>query len=139
MSPKWIHIFSSGDFRQLEPVTGRPLYSPFPTDKKWVNSINCYIELQGMHRFKEDPEWGRILKRIRNDEYTQHDIDEINKCVINGPMKDSRTMPVDVSYCVYVCTKTAVITEYGQRYGGAKVTSWTHSLNCITIFVMILK
>jgi hypothetical protein len=77
------------------------LYSPFPTDKKWVNSINCYIELQGMHRFIEDPEWGRILKRIRNDEYTQHDIDEINKCVINGPMKDSRTMPVDVSYCVY--------------------------------------
>ena len=59
-----IHIIFSGDFRQLEAVTGRPLYSSYVTDRKWANSINCYIELKDLHRFKDDPEWGEILERI---------------------------------------------------------------------------
>jgi hypothetical protein len=66
-----------------------------------MNSINCYIELHGLHRFQEDPEWGKILQRIRNDEYTQHDIDAINECVINGPQKGNGALPGNVSYCVY--------------------------------------
>ena len=73
-----------GDFWQLEPVTGNPLYSHLRADKKWVTSINSHVVLAGLHRFKDDPEWGEILKRIRNDEHTQHDIDAIDKCVI-GP------------------------------------------------------
>jgi hypothetical protein len=103
-----IHIIFSGDFRQLEPVTGRPLYSSSVTDRKWANSINCYIELKGLHRFKDDPEWGKILERIRNDQYTQHDIDSINECVIGSGEK---TGYGDISYCVYNNTdRTAINT-----------------------------
>jgi len=91
-----LHILFCGNFRQLEPVTGNPLYSHLHADKKWVTSINSYVELAGLHRFKDDPEWGEILKRIRNDEYTQHDIDAINKCVI-GP---ERSIPENAAYCV---------------------------------------
>ena len=84
--------------RQLEPVKGSPLYSPFHSDKKWINSINCYVELLGLHRFREDPEWGLILSRLRNDTYTQHDIDAINQCCIQVI---PRTLPGNASYCVY--------------------------------------
>ena len=65
-----IHILFCGDFRQLEPIAGNPLYSSFHSEKKWISAINCYIELQGLHRFADDPEWGRILSRIRKGTYT---------------------------------------------------------------------
>ncbi len=80
-----LNILFCGGFRQLEPVSGNPLYSPKHCDKKWINSINSYIELFGLWRFKDDPDWGHILSRIRNDLLTMHDIDEINKCVISTP------------------------------------------------------
>ena len=92
-----IHILFCGDFRQLEPVTPRPLYSPFHGDKKWISAINCYVELLGLHRFSDDPEWGRILTRLRNDVYTQHDIDAINARFIQN--RDD--IPRDASYCTY--------------------------------------
>jgi PIF1-like helicase/Ulp1 protease family, C-terminal catalytic domain/Helitron helicase-like domain at N-terminus len=91
-----IHVVFSGDFRQLEPVNGKPLYSPCHSDKKWINSITCYIELQGLHRFKDDPLWGETLQRLRNAKHTKHDIDTINKCVISN-----RNIPSNASYCVY--------------------------------------
>jgi hypothetical protein len=79
-----IHVlFFCGDFCQLEPVSGKPLYYSKHQDKKWINSINCYVELLGLWRFKDDPQWGHILSRIRNDMYTSHDIDAINKCTIS--------------------------------------------------------
>jgi PIF1-like helicase len=45
-----IHILYCGDFCQLEPVRGNPLTSPLTSHTKWVNSINCYVELTGLHR-----------------------------------------------------------------------------------------
>jgi hypothetical protein len=78
-----------------------------------VNSINCYIELHGLHRFKDDLEWGRILQRIRNDEYTQHDIDSINECVISEQGTTRQNLPADISYCVYGNTdRTAINAGY---------------------------
>ena len=56
-----INILFCGDFRQLEPIQGKPLYSQEPQHKKWVISINCYLQLRGLHHFAEDPEWGHIL------------------------------------------------------------------------------
>lgn len=90
-----LHVLFCGDFRQLEPCTGQPLYSRRHMDQKWSDSINCYIELQGLHRFKEDLEWGLILQRIRRDSYTQHDIDAINQNVTEQP-------PAGTAYCVYM-------------------------------------
>ncbi|CAB9531253.1 helicase PIF1 [Seminavis robusta] len=92
-----IHILFCGDFRQLEPCTGSPLYSPYYSDKKWITSINCYIELFGRHRFEDDPEWGAILERIRNGNYTHHDIDAINECLL----QPGTELPSTTSYCVY--------------------------------------
>ncbi|MGL5935925.1 MAG: AAA family ATPase, partial [Cetobacterium sp.] len=101
-----IHILFCGDFRQLEPVSGNNLYSPRYGDKTWVNSINCYIQLHGLHRFKEDPEWGRILSRIRMGTSDQTDIDAINKSVIQPGVRE---VPPDTSYCVYTNADRAAI------------------------------
>jgi len=100
-----LHILFCGDFRQLEPVTGNPLYSHLHADKKWVTSINSHVVLAGLHWFKDDPEWGELLKRIRNDEYTLHGIDAIDKCVI-GP---ERPIPENASCCVYGNTDRTAI------------------------------
>ena len=96
-----IHVIFAGDFRQLEPVSGKPLYSENHSDKKWLHSINSYVELRGTWRFKDDPEWGRILTRIRNDRYTHHDIDAINECTLAARKKRGEDIPSDVAYCVY--------------------------------------
>jgi len=42
-----------GDFRQLDPVLKQPLYKD--TDQVFQNYANCYLELVGQHRFKNDP------------------------------------------------------------------------------------
>jgi PIF1-like helicase len=98
-----VHILFCGDFLQLEPCCGKSLYSPDARHKKWVNSINCYVELQGLHRFKDDPAWGEILGRIRQGSHTPHDIDAINECVIQKSSSDTPPpgLPDDVAYCVY--------------------------------------
>ena len=52
-----LDIIFSGDMRQLEPV-GRGKKAVYkencPEFKDWVN---CFIELNGLHRFKDDPNW----------------------------------------------------------------------------------
>jgi PIF1-like helicase len=96
-----INVLFFGDFRQLEPVTGKPLYSTRHINKKWINSINCYVELLGLWRFQNDPRWGQILSRIQNDMYTSHDINAINKCTVTEKKTQGIEVPADVSYCVY--------------------------------------
>ena len=100
-----LHILFCGDFRQLEPCTGSPLYSPYYSDKKWITAINCYVKLLGGHRFQDDPEWGYILEPIPNGTYTLHDIDAINQCVL-GPNSE---LPSTTSYCVYANRDRAAI------------------------------
>ena len=54
-----INIIFSGDFRQLEAVGSDPIYEedcPY-----FVHWVNCYIELNGMHRFRNDKHWGHLL------------------------------------------------------------------------------
>ena len=96
-----LDVLFCGDFRQLEPCAGVPLYSPKIADKKWANSINCHVELHGMHRFQDDMEWGHILRRIRDDQHTRHDIDAINRCVFSGECCSPRPLPPSTAYCVY--------------------------------------
>jgi PIF1-like helicase len=87
-----INVLFCGDFCQLEPVTGKPLYSTKHSNKKWINSINCYVELLGLWRFQNDPRWGQILSRIRNDMYISHDINAINKCTVT----EKKTQGIEV-------------------------------------------
>ena len=72
-----ISIIFAGDFHQIRCVNGKPLFMQFSTH--WQGSINCTIFLEGMHRFKDDPEWGRILGRIRAGQDTEADRKKINE------------------------------------------------------------
>ena len=98
-----IHILFTGDFSQLEPINGFPLY--YETNfALWHDWVNCFIELTGEHRFKKDPEFGRILKRIREGNPTEEDIATLNTRVINGDHPHAPTMadlPDDLSYAVH--------------------------------------
>ena len=56
-----LHVIFTGDFSQLEPVNGTPLYNE-PNFAPWHEWINCFVELMGQQHFKNDPEIGSILK-----------------------------------------------------------------------------
>jgi len=79
-----INIVFVGDMRQLEPVGSfkKPIYADdVPEFKTWINS---YIELQNIHQFKDDPEWGALLLRFRNGDVTTSDIQTINQRVVTS-------------------------------------------------------
>ena len=95
-----LNIIFSGDFWQLEPV-GRgklPIYKdnncPY-----FIDWVNCYIELNGMHRFKKDVRWGQLLMRMRNGELTKEDVEFINTKVVT--VHKSRHLPKDLRYATY--------------------------------------
>jgi hypothetical protein len=73
----------------------QPIYkAPCPQFTDWVD---CYLELEGMHRFKNDPEWGQLLKRFRNGDATSNDIRTINSKVV----LTSEELPNDLRYATY--------------------------------------
>ena len=77
-------IIFSGDFRQLEPVCSNDselLFSSLSSGL-WDNSINVVIILDNDHRFKEDPEYGKMLKRMWSGDLTSEDQKKINTRVI---------------------------------------------------------
>ena len=77
-------IIFSGDFRQLEPVCSNDselLFSSLSSGL-WDNSINVVLILENDHRFKEDPEYGKMLKRMWNGDLTNEDQKQINTRVI---------------------------------------------------------
>ena len=72
------NIIFAGDLRQLEPVGAgqRPIYKDLCVEfQHWVN---CYVELNGKHRYREDPQWGELLHRFRDGQATKQDIRSIN-------------------------------------------------------------
>jgi hypothetical protein len=78
-----IHVVFTGDFMQLPPVGGTPIFSRF-NDIHWHGSLNAAIFLdQGNHRFRKDPEWGEILKRIQLGKPTPNDLAMINRRLIS--------------------------------------------------------
>jgi PIF1-like helicase len=90
-----LNIVFAGDMRQLEPVNKHAVYlDDCPQFKDWVN---CYIELKGMHRFKHDLEWGRLLTRFRNGQITASDIDSINTQVVNA----ATNLPENIKYATF--------------------------------------
>jgi hypothetical protein len=55
------------------------------------------MELNGQHRYIQDPEWGRILSQLRNVTPTASDIEAIN-CNVHD--KDDN-LPSDIKYVMY--------------------------------------
>lgn len=101
-----LHIVYSGDFRQLEPIgihnkkKKKPLYDD--TCIQFNSWINCFLELNGKHRFREDPAFGAFLIRMRDGIAVQRDFDWINERVlVRGETRNGDVLPADVKYCTY--------------------------------------
>ena len=94
-----VHIVFSGDFRQLEPVgtnkQKKKLALCYTDSTHFRHCINCFIELQGSWRFKDDPEWGKLLFRLRDGKATREDINKINE-----RLADENT-PDDLRHATY--------------------------------------
>ena len=60
-------------------MTKGVLYAGSDRSAMWENAINCPIFLENSHRFKNDPEWGEIMGRMRTGNDTLEDRQEINK------------------------------------------------------------
>jgi Helitron helicase-like domain at N-terminus/PIF1-like helicase len=99
-----INIVFCGDLRQLEPVgyCKKPLYEENVV--KFKDWINCYVELNGIWRFKNDPAWGQLLSNMRNGVATLSDIS-----VINSQLKQQRPIPPTIRYACYFNKEKAAI------------------------------
>jgi hypothetical protein len=77
-------IIFSGDFRQLEPVCSNEKELLFSTLSSgvWENNINVVIILNNDHRFKDDPQYGKMLKRMWTGDLSKEDRKVINSRVI---------------------------------------------------------
>jgi len=108
-----LHIVFTGDFSQLEPVSDYPIYYE-SNCALWHDWVNCFVELTGQHRFKDDPAFGAIMKRIREGCPTENDINILNSRVLNGDHPDSPTtddLPDDLAYAVYTNKNKAAINN----------------------------
>jgi hypothetical protein len=77
-------IIFSGDFHQLEPVGAKDTELLFSSlsSQHWENCINAVIILDKEHCFKEDPEYGQMLKKIWSGDLTKGDQMRINTGVL---------------------------------------------------------
>ena len=106
-----IHIIFAGDFRQLDPVGKDPVH--VSGCQRFIDWVNCYIELDGMHRFTDDIEWGRLLMRFRNGTVTVQDIQRINERCVNN----DEILPTGIQYASYDNkTRDRMNTEVFEQY-----------------------
>jgi hypothetical protein len=93
-----LNIVFACDFSQLEPPCTEPLYC---SKKKYCTSfhglLNAFIELDGCHRFRDDPNYGAIMRRFREGQVLKEDIIFLNQnCVINSTHVPKSNIPVAV-------------------------------------------
>jgi len=108
-----IHIIFIGDFMQLAPIGGAPIFSRF-NDIHWHGSLNSAIFLdQGNHRFLKDPHWGEMLKRIQLGTPTSEDLDKMNERLLTS-VKLPENIDFTQTRLVYGCytnKKRNIITD----------------------------
>lgn len=77
-------IIFSGDFRQLEPPGAKPNELLFSRDASidWEEKLNAVVILENKHRFKDDPRYGRVLKKMWEDDINIKDRRWINERVV---------------------------------------------------------
>ena len=95
-------IIFAGDFRQLEPTKSEESDLLFSTksSRRWEYCLNTIIILDNNHRFKEDPDYGKLLKRMWSGDLTKEDRDKINTRVVgkNGLKLPASFEGKDVCY-----------------------------------------
>ena len=96
-----ISVIFAGDFRQLEPSAtseNNLLFSRLSSNL-WNNSIKVIIILNNEHRYKDDPEYGRIMKRMWNNNLSKKDRKLFNTRVVgNNNLKLPSTFEGDACY-----------------------------------------
>jgi hypothetical protein len=58
----------------------------------WDNSINVVIILDNDHRFKEDPEYGKMLKRMWNGDLTSEDRKKLTPVLLDTKVLNFRPL-----------------------------------------------
>jgi hypothetical protein len=116
-----MNIVFMGDFSQLPPVKKQKIYET-ETLLEWFEWINCFVELKGKWRFKDDPEYGDTLLRFRDGIPSQADFDFINSRVI----KNENELPDDITYAVHAnrdrdAINTATFNKYVDQFGSDQV------------------
>jgi ATP-dependent DNA helicase PIF1 len=101
-----LNIVLCGDFFQLNPVLAVPIYNR-KRNVLW-HLINSVIFCKGFnHRFKDDPEWGALLDRLRLGLLTEEDYDFLDTRVIGNDLSLPVTQPSDEHFLSYVCPTNA--------------------------------
>lgn len=97
-----LSVIFSGDFRQLEQgkTTDKELLYTTHSGLYFENLLNSALILQNDHRFKEDPEFGKILTDMWFDDLSIEQKQELNKRVV----MDKRMLPKLLEEdCFYAC------------------------------------
>ena len=94
-----VPIVLAGDFHQLRPCGGIPVYKN-SWSECWHGSVNCCIFLKNDHRFKNDPLFGKILGRIRMGQETKKDIKENSEWINEYKKRVSSQIEERLDYLV---------------------------------------
>jgi hypothetical protein len=73
-----------GDFCQLEVIDRKDLIYDHPGGIYWEQALNCVVELEGIHRYRDCPLYGRIMGEIRRNGLSEENRRKLNERVING-------------------------------------------------------
>jgi len=100
-------VIFAGDFRQLEPTGAKPEQLLFSRESAhaWCDLLNAVVILESDHRFKEDPEYGKLLQRMWAGDLTKNDRKLLNERVIGSeqvPVLPHEFTGLDA---VYACPK----------------------------------
>ena len=97
-----LNIVFVGDFHQIEAFSGDVIYKNWFT--QWHSVVNCVLTLQNDHRFEKDPEYGHLLKRLREGKFTKEDVDTINTRWLGDP---NVQLPQKSEQLAYACSTNA--------------------------------
>jgi len=107
-------IIVTGDFFQLNPVRQkRPLFAQ-ERNALW-REINEVIFLNGDWRFQHDPEWGKILGRLRLGLSTDEDFETINSRVIGKDLKLPTLHELGGKQISYACSTNRQRNIYSDK------------------------
>lgn len=116
-------IIFAGDFRQLLPgnATNKTVLFTTNNSRHFENTLNVALILENEHRFKDCPEYGKLLKEFWYDDLSLNAKKWINKRVVRGnKMKLPETMP---KRSCYACPTNV------ERNSISAITFTKHLLN----------
>ena len=75
-----LNVIFVGDFHQIECFSNNTVYKN--DFVQWHSTVNCVIFLENNHRFKDDPEYGKILEQFRTGNIEDSTFEKINSRLV---------------------------------------------------------